>query len=345
MRITAPRRRGPRPAFTLVELLVVIVIIGILAALVTAAAIAGRGAARRAAIKTQISDLASALEQYKTNYGEYPPDFAGLDDTANPSNQDKAKQRVIAHLKKRFPRYTLPTALADQWTQFRNDVLYATSDLDQDGTPYYKQDGTTPNDTDDASTPPPGLDVSNLTPASAMVFWLGGLPEFTTNDDATTSKTLTGFSANPANPFESKKTTSSRIAGLAQFAESQLTLGSPVSPSIAQCPLEYHPYGLKRPYVYVRAYPNQTPPPDTTYFVGSTVQPYYNPANSKWVNPTTFQIISAGMDDGYGNITSSATPGAHFPSGDNFTADSGGGEHFDNITNFTTTTIEAEMSK
>lgn len=64
-------------AFTLIELLVVMAIISILAGL-TMAAIGGvRKNAQINAVKTQIKNLAQALTNYQTVYGEFPPtDYA-----------------------------------------------------------------------------------------------------------------------------------------------------------------------------------------------------------------------------------------------------------------------------
>src|SRR4051812_41539921 len=77
----APRgsRQDSRAAFSLIELIGVILVIGVLASI----AIGGIGAARQRANVTrargELSALASALESYKRLYGDYPeigpPDF------------------------------------------------------------------------------------------------------------------------------------------------------------------------------------------------------------------------------------------------------------------------------
>ncbi len=69
--------RKKRPGgFTLIELLVVIAIIAILAALVlsTAGMIQKQGARARA--KAEVEALSTALESYKTEYGDYPESAA-----------------------------------------------------------------------------------------------------------------------------------------------------------------------------------------------------------------------------------------------------------------------------
>lgn len=275
----------PRSGFTLVELLTVIVIIGILAGMITAAVIAARAAARRAVIRAEINQLEMALEKYKLEYGEYPPDFTNHD-------------LVISHIRKRFPRYNVT-----DWTTFRSSVLSATT-----------------------TSGSVALDVDNLGPRSALTFWLGGLA------DTTGSATMTGFSANPADPFQMSGVAPSRIGPLFEFRSDQLSADATYGT------WEYHPARLTSPYAYFKGslssgYNTSNP----------IVQPYYDSKMNAWVNPKTYQIISAGLDDGYGAIGSGTAP--QFPSGSNFTDDAGGGSHFDNITNFTTTTIEAEMKK
>ena len=74
-------------------MLTVIAIIGILAALMSGAMVSVRARVQKAAISAEIKQLEMALEAYKTQYGEYPPD--GTDATS-----------VKRHLAKRFPRAT-----------------------------------------------------------------------------------------------------------------------------------------------------------------------------------------------------------------------------------------------
>ncbi len=74
-----PQSKGRAAGFTLVEMLVVITIIGILAGLVIPAVVVAMRKAKEATIVMEISQLDMALKAYKEKFGEYPPDFAGLD--------------------------------------------------------------------------------------------------------------------------------------------------------------------------------------------------------------------------------------------------------------------------
>jgi len=67
----APRWIGPS-AFTLIEIMVVIVILGILATLIMPKILDRPEQARRTAARLQISHFKSALQLYKLDVGHYP---------------------------------------------------------------------------------------------------------------------------------------------------------------------------------------------------------------------------------------------------------------------------------
>lgn len=82
MKMFAPpqfrRRTSRRSAFTLIELLLVLVILAVLAAIVVPK-LTGRGEdARKTAAKTDVTNLAKIMEVYDTDNGGYPEDNPGL---------------------------------------------------------------------------------------------------------------------------------------------------------------------------------------------------------------------------------------------------------------------------
>ncbi len=182
-----------------------------------------------------------------------------------------------------------------------------------------------------------GLTTNQLTPQAALTFWLGGMRD--------TNGVPSGFAADPTNPFQAPAACPSRIGPFFDFDRNRLG-----STSASQfC---YWPQGAignrstgAGAIVYFRA-------EDGVYLTsagavklatdvsGATVFPAADTRLSTtagavaWINPTSIQIISAGLNTAY------STPGASplftgsnncldFPSGDNY-----GVNTYDDITNF-----------
>ncbi|TWU33755.1 type II secretion system protein [Novipirellula artificiosorum] len=82
-------------AFTLVEVLVVIVIIGILAGIGIPAVMMGIRGARQTAVKLEVNTLGQAVDAYLHEHGDYPPD-----------GSDQAV--IVRHMRKLFPRMAEP---------------------------------------------------------------------------------------------------------------------------------------------------------------------------------------------------------------------------------------------
>ena len=152
-------RRGRPAGFTLVELLTVIVIIGILVGLTTGVVIGARTRAAQAGIAMEISNMDTALRAYADKYGEFPPDFMGINSTAG-------RNLVLRHLARVFPRYVPGEVRGNStstvpWTRTSYNDLASLHQLQSSHRAVTR--GTTM-----------GMKAEFLDPASALVFWLGG---------------------------------------------------------------------------------------------------------------------------------------------------------------------------
>jgi len=66
------KSRRNRAAFTMVEIVVVVVIIGVLAALIVPSFVGRVGTAKQAVAKQKIAEIEKAVEMFRTDYGRYP---------------------------------------------------------------------------------------------------------------------------------------------------------------------------------------------------------------------------------------------------------------------------------
>lgn len=322
----------------MVELLVVIVILAILIALLLPAINSAVRSARNATVSTEISQLSTALANFKSKYGEFPPSRVLLSETGfYPVNLTAAgnaiapgditlgqlAQRSLNALRKYFPNVYLstigtgdPNLLFNQtggkrWFDFNgNGVL--------DTNPYI------------------------IHGHECLVFFLGGIPLV----DSSGSIGLTGFGKDPSNPFTNSVVGNSNYSGnrqppMYEFAASRLALdpnstsGMPAyldalgngSPTVG---------GTANFLVYFSAYgnggydPNDVNIPETdsngagpitlTFRVAFPVvnatnnrlaiSPSPNPytstltvpasGTSTYLNAQTYQIISSGLDGLYG---------------------------------------------
>ena len=93
------------------------------------------------------------------------------------------------------------------------------------------------------------IDLNNMTPATALEFWLGGMPD--------AQGKPSGFSQNPADPFESPAATPSRIGPFFDFDPGRLKSNTYYAPGII--------IGNGQPYIYLRAELGQ-PEPKREYY-------------------------------------------------------------------------------
>ena len=76
-----------RPAFSLVELMIVIVIIGLLAGMVTLNVRSYVGQARRNTARAEMATIVQALNTFYTTYGRYPTNEEGLEVLTRPTEK------------------------------------------------------------------------------------------------------------------------------------------------------------------------------------------------------------------------------------------------------------------
>ena len=147
-------------------------------------------------VVNEIHGLEQALTAWKEKFGDYPPDFAGVNDTDKTKYYNNsswttaqfAQATVYMHLQNAFPRY----GNASNWTNISSNLKSS------------------------------GIDSTLLDPSTALVFWLGGMPVLMTDSSGNVNgilKQLNGFSADPGNPFD---TSASRIPPFFQFDTSRL---------------------------------------------------------------------------------------------------------------------------
>ena len=316
-------RPATRGGFTLVEMLTVIVIISILASLVVGGAIAARRAARRAVIKTDISQLEMALENYKGEYGEYPPDFAFCNLAEGDAMGDAARARVANHIRKAFPRMRLSGNTNAQFATFAESVTgLALADYGN-ASAFFTAVG----------------DVLN--PSTALACWLGGMPNAEGKPN--------GFAKDPANPF---RTGEPRTTPFFDFDPARMNGYQLYQPAIQPV----------SPYVYFRAVRDNTTGvfeyggisgstftpasygagtnvcvPYLANVLGATASATPNTSTDQrvWCSPEKFQIIAAGLD---GEFANAASPFRFATLGDGLTdAD------YDNLTNFAKGELQDEL--
>ncbi len=341
--------RTPHSAFTLVELLVVITIIGILAALLLVAATGALKAGNRARIKAEIDNLSQAVETYRNDVGggSYPPSCmtgaAGNPWNGTRSNADNIYNNTTVlndlrrHLKKVSPRHREPEKLLDRI-------------CGEDET------GSGPG-------AGPGL-KGGMSAAEALVFWLGGF-----SSDPTAPLTGPGGLSYDRSTLgvngglEGRSNIGIFDVGrmgprdddgnfIGRFLEYDVN-GTTWRINFWQ----YYPPKSTKPYMYFDA-SRQAPLEQSlsAYDPGDTVDP--NAAKDvvypilqlqpgatvpQYANKDKFQILHAGIDDEWGNMSVFAprfggnTPNPSFlsyPTGP-FT-----GEIADTIVNFSTGTLE-----
>lgn len=284
------RRR--RDAFTLIEMLVVVVIIGILLSLITVAVNQGLKVARRAVNRTEIEQFKTGFEAFKKTYSvDWIPSRIVLCETlanytapANASNP--LYQDSYQYLGKLWPRLFGSSTVTVDWNN--NGSVDADQILEGD---------------------------------QCLVFFLGGIPSLggTVPSTAGGIPTCLGFSSDPANPANFGPGVQVKQSSY-EFDSSRLVYKASPSANIHSAAPLYFSYLDKygtanagqitagRPYAYFSAYQSKNNYNRYTTSDCTTlgVWPYAQSAG-QYQSPTGFQIISAGADFLFGQGSTSGT--------------------------------------
>lgn len=165
--LRAPRHRRPfrnrRAGFTLIEILAVIIVIAILLSLLAPAVMSAMRRVRITGVRTEISQLETAIGKFKATYGMEPPSYIVLQESATGWAADPTSRAIIRTL---WPQYDF------------------TSNIDING------NSTT-------------TDVITLSGPECLVFFLGGPNVLNTPGTTPANMgACRGFSKNPAFPFD-----------------------------------------------------------------------------------------------------------------------------------------------
>jgi prepilin-type N-terminal cleavage/methylation domain-containing protein len=301
MKLT-PNNQTRRTGFTLIELMVVVVIIALIAGLLTAATIKALAKGKQVRCKTEISELSVAVQNFYAKFGFYPPSQIKLCEKLSYYGATTFDTESINTIRRMFPRIDMTI-----WGSASPTV-----GIDWNG-----------NNVIDPATAASGpVGVTILEGDQCLVFFLGGIPANTGGPPG-----CTGFSTNAGNPAAHVSTGGPTMPLLFEFPSSRLILRSTASGNFFYSFLD--PYGSSNgsggllsglPYAYFSAYNNRngynryfSPPAfaasdcftlGTIAPNGVMVWPYAEalPALGntipapRYINPETFQIISAGPD-------------------------------------------------
>lgn len=301
-----PAKRRPA-GFTLIELVIVISIIAVLIALLVPTTISVLGDAKSAEAQAEMTAIASSIATFKSEFGQLPPSYISF--VAADGTMATLPSPTKAILRSMFPQIQFNLALQTSLTTA-------------------------------------GLWGQELYGPEALVFFLGGVRK--SNGTVFTAE-MAGFSKNPANPFAQPASASStRLGPFVDFDASRLgeitrtansdglsmdphmTFDDPATPAseFAGNPLAYTDKlekSLPRPLLYLSTAATNSYNAKHSGLIQATVtdpatypwNPYAKSSTSLY-NPTSFQLISPGLDGEYGKggLFNEAEP-AEGPDADN----------------------------
>lgn len=274
-----PSHRNERLAFTLVELMVVMLILGILGSLISSVVVMATGKLTESETRKEISEMEVALRAFMSDYGltEPPPSYLFLNETAPLDTTAYDKGLSGAFLEKLFGKSLGPT------------------DFNGDGNTNGKY---------------------LLKGERCLIFYLGGIPNSTAVIGGA-APAPQGFAANNINPGRSPALSPKRKGPYFNFVTSRLW------PQPQQVP-----YGWDGFFYYLDPWMTKSGPSyltvggspyaffscagiDGKYAITTDVGAYpYKTADGRYMNPNTYQIISAGRDGTFGNSLWDPSSGA-----------------------------------
>ncbi|MBI1913634.1 MAG: type II secretion system protein [Planctomycetes bacterium] len=283
-------RKGPRWAFTLIEMLVVIAIIAVLVSLTAGVVLRILGKGPETQRRSDISQLQADFAQFKVTFklSEQPPSRLALrSNILQYDMTDKLEKESKEFLVRMFGS---SVGLTGKYDANGNPIPYTLAwagyQTDANGNYIFDANGNPIP----ISFPQP----MRLSGDQCLVFFLGGITDGT-------PPTCQGFSSNSRNPTALG---GDRIGPFYKFESNRL------APSNGF--YSYNdPYG--RPYAYFSSY--KTKNGYNRYYnayqnsdcANLNVWPYYS-AKGKYHNPESFQIISAGKDTTFGCTKSGLDP-------------------------------------
>jgi len=288
-----------RAAFSLIELVVVILIIAILASLILNGVMAARTTALNATVTADIKNVEKAISDFKLKFGVEPPSEIYLYETpAGWSGATPEARRSRAFIRQIWPQFDFSMPIAPAMVPADPDA-FTTPGRDINGD---KDLG----------------DVIHLTGAEALVFFLGGMNATNVVDSrgllrttpvapATTPPNVgdvithwepLGFSVSPTDPFARG---GSRIGPYFEIdSERLINVDGDTDPEGAPEYLDPLP-GQTKPLIYASSYDGRGyRAADLVTGPSSTFTSVYTKTGGQAYNPKSFQIISAGVDGDYG---------------------------------------------
>lgn len=228
---TRRRKLRVQSAFTLIELIVVIMIIAILSSLLMVGIQGAVNRARVTAVVVDVKNLEQGIKEFQAKYNitDAPPSFLILaeNDTLWNSNSTPANNAIFRRI----------------WPGFLQTNNRPTFNVDTDSNmtfDAYQQDINGDGDHDD---------VFILNGAECLAFFLGGIME---KDGS--NFIPRGFSSNPTNPFyRPTSPTGSWGTRVGPFADLKPSRLVDIADPVASTPLDDMP-------VYIDAFPNSTTP-------------------------------------------------------------------------------------